>query len=87
MTRSRPLSPWRERSAGALSGAVSCCDRRSLPELADPAEEEAMKAIVQDSYGTADVLELEDMDRPVTGSGTCCSAFTRPAHSSGTGTS
>jgi NADPH:quinone reductase-like Zn-dependent oxidoreductase len=28
-----------------------------------------MKAIVQDSYGTADVLELEDIDKPVAGSG------------------
>ncbi len=28
-----------------------------------------MKAIVQDSYGTANVLELEDIDKPVAGSG------------------
>ncbi len=28
-----------------------------------------MKAIVQDRYGTADVLELEDIDKPVVGSG------------------
>jgi len=28
-----------------------------------------MKAIVQDSYGTADVLELEDIDKPMAGSG------------------
>ena len=28
-----------------------------------------MKAIVQDRYGTADVLELEDIDEPVVGSG------------------
>ena len=28
-----------------------------------------MKAIVQDTYGTADVLELEDIDEPVVGSG------------------
>ena len=28
-----------------------------------------MKAIVQDSYGAADVLELEDIDKPVAGSG------------------
>jgi len=28
-----------------------------------------MKAIVQDSYGTADVLELEDIDTPVAGGG------------------
>ena len=28
-----------------------------------------MKAIVQDSYGSADVLELEDIDKPVAGSG------------------
>jgi hypothetical protein len=40
-----------------------------LPEPADPVEEDAMKAIVQDGYGTADVLELEDIDKPVTGSG------------------
>src|SRR5512132_1019619 len=40
-----------------------------LPEPAEPAEEEAMKAIVQDSYGTADVLELEDIDKPMAGSG------------------
>jgi NADPH:quinone reductase-like Zn-dependent oxidoreductase len=35
----------------------------------EPAEEDAMKAIVQDNYGTADVLELEDIDKPVAGSG------------------
>ena len=40
-----------------------------LPEPADPAEEDAMKAIVQESYGTADVLELEDIDTPMAGSG------------------
>jgi NADPH:quinone reductase-like Zn-dependent oxidoreductase len=28
-----------------------------------------MKAIVQDTYGTADVLSLEDIDEPVAGSG------------------
>ncbi len=28
-----------------------------------------MKAIVQDTYGTADVLKLEDIDRPVAGNG------------------
>jgi NADPH:quinone reductase-like Zn-dependent oxidoreductase len=34
-----------------------------------PAEEDPMKAIAQDSYGTADVLELEDIDKPVADSG------------------
>jgi NADPH:quinone reductase-like Zn-dependent oxidoreductase len=28
-----------------------------------------MKAIVQDKYGSADVLEFEDIDEPVVGSG------------------
>ena len=28
-----------------------------------------MKAIVQDRYGSADVLELADVDKPVVGSG------------------
>jgi NADPH:quinone reductase-like Zn-dependent oxidoreductase len=33
------------------------------------ARENAMKAIVQDRYGTADVLKLEDIDKPKAASG------------------
>ncbi len=34
---------------------------------ARPAQENTVKAIVQDTYGSADVLELRDIDRPVAG--------------------
>ena len=30
-----------------------------------PSERKPMKAIVQDAYGKADVLELRDIDKPV----------------------
>ena len=36
---------------------------------ARPAQENTVKAIVQDTYGSADVLELRDIDRPVAGDG------------------
>ena len=38
-----------------------------------------MKAIVQDRYGSADVLELRDIEDPVVGRTTCSSGSTRPA--------
>ena len=38
-----------------------------------------MKAIVQDRYGSADVLEFQDIEDPVVGATTCSSACTRPA--------
>jgi len=31
------------------------------------AQENTMKAIVQDTYGSADVLELRDIDKPTVG--------------------
>jgi NADPH:quinone reductase-like Zn-dependent oxidoreductase len=48
---------------------MSCCARR-LPstKTRDPAEEDPMKAIVQDKYGTADALNLEGIEEPVVGS-------------------
>ncbi len=38
-----------------------------------------MKAIVQDSYGSADVLEFRNIEEPAVGDGTCSSACSRPA--------
>ena len=45
-----------------------------------------MKAIVQDTYGSVDVLELVDVARPVAGDDACSSAWARPAFTSATGT-
>jgi NADPH:quinone reductase-like Zn-dependent oxidoreductase len=38
-----------------------------LHQASDPAEENPMKAILQDTYGSADVLELRDIDSPEVG--------------------
>src|SRR6185503_15207726 len=47
-----------------------CCFQTvAFYETRDPARENPMKAIVQDRYGTADVLELEDVDEPKVASG------------------
>jgi len=46
-----------------------------------------MKAIVQDSYGTADVLELEDIDKPMAGSGDVLIRVHAASAFIGTGTS
>ena len=35
--------------------------------IASPAQEQRMKAIVRDQYGTPDVLELQEIDRPAVG--------------------
>ena len=49
---------------------LSCCFQTvAFHETRDPARENPMKAIVQDRYGTADVLELEDVDEPKVASG------------------
>ena len=45
-----------------------------------------MKAIVQDEYGSADVLRLEDVETPVAGRGEVLIRVRR-ARSSATGTS
>jgi len=36
-----------------------------------------MKAIVQDKYGSVDVLELRDVERPQPGTTSCSSVFMR----------
>ena len=46
-----------------------------------------MKAIVRDSHGSPDVLELRDIGKPVVGITTCCYAFTRLASTRASGTS
>ena len=46
-----------------------------------------MKAIVRDTYGSADVLELRDIDKPVVGMTTCWYACTRLAWIGASGTS
>jgi NADPH:quinone reductase-like Zn-dependent oxidoreductase len=46
---------------------VSCCDRTAAFHQPAPGKENPMKAIVQDAYGSADVLELRDIDRPEIG--------------------
>jgi hypothetical protein len=45
-----------------------------------------MKAIVQDRYGSADVLALRELRLPWSGTTTCSSGYTRPiaARTSGT---
>ena len=45
-----------------------------------------MKAIVQDRYGSADVLEFRDIEDPVLGAKTCWSASRRPAAARTSGT-
>lgn len=37
----------------------------ALYRTRDPAQEDPMKAIVQNRYGSADVLELREIDKPV----------------------
>ncbi len=46
-----------------------------------------MKAIVQYKYGSSDVLELQDIDKPEIGTTTCWYAFTRLAWIRASGTS
>jgi hypothetical protein len=46
-----------------------------------------MNAVVQDSYGSADVLELRDIDRPVVGMTRCSYRCARPAWIPASGTS
>ena len=46
-----------------------------------------MKAIVQERYGSADVLKLEDIDKPEIDDDEVLCAFSRQAHISETGTS
>jgi hypothetical protein len=46
-----------------------------------------MKAIVRDSYGSAGVLELRDIDKPETEMMRCWYAFARPASIRASGTS
>ena len=49
---------------------MSCCLQTvAFHKTPNPAWENAMKAIVQDRYGTADVLKLEDIDKPKAASG------------------
>ena len=59
-----------------------------IPHTVEIASRDVMKAIVQDEYGSADVLELEDIDDAgESRTARCCSASTRRARTSATGTS
>ena len=54
----------------------------------DAPEEDDMKAIVQDAYGSADVLRLRDIDQPDDRATTrCSSGCARPASTPACGTS
>jgi NADPH:quinone reductase-like Zn-dependent oxidoreductase len=57
--------------SGTDAEAVSCCIRTgaSTKRPARPGSQNPMRAIVQDRYGTSDVLELEDIDEPKAASG------------------
>jgi hypothetical protein len=42
-----------------------CLSAKSFTASGTPTSGRSMKAIVQDTYGKADVLELRDIDKPV----------------------
>jgi hypothetical protein len=56
-------------------------------EIIDGVDRPTMKAIVRDTYGSAGVLELRDIDKPEIADDEVLVAFTRPASIRAFGTS
>jgi hypothetical protein len=65
---------------------MSATSEATRPQTAT-AREATMKAIVQDTYGTEDVLEYRDIDKPAPGTARCWCGCARPAWTGASGTS